>query len=138
MFLQRNGEEMNTDESEQLSYNDIVVAAADDNVAFFDVRTPEEYYHSHFPEAELFPLQLLQRGELPSYNSENTTLYVYCRTGNRTVEAVRILREAGYEAINLGGLNDVENIGGTLTEDTCPLGDRQLCLEKFSEEHGEI
>ena len=106
-----------------------ILGAVDEGAAFVDVRTPEEYYESHYEGAELFPLQRLQRGELPAYDNE-TPLYVYCRSGNRTKEASAILRQAGYEVIDLGGLDDVRAIGGQLTTDTCPLGEAELCVEQ--------
>lgn len=108
-----------------------VLSAVDDGAAFVDVRTPAEYYESHYVGAELFPLQELQQGKLPAYDTD-TPLYVYCRSGNRTKEAAAVLRRAGYEVIDLGGLQDVGAIGGELTRDTCPLGDAQLCINQFS------
>lgn len=115
-------------EDDTVTYESIL-GAVDEGAAFVDVRTPEEYYESHYEGAELFPLQRLQRGELPEYDSE-TPLYVYCRTGNRTKEASAILRQAGYEVIDLGGLDDVRAIGGQLTADACPLGEAKLCVEQ--------
>lgn len=118
-----------------LAYSDVQQDVDTGGAAFLDVRTPEEYYESHFPGAELFPLQDLERGGLPDYET-NTTMYVYCRSGNRSQDATRILEAAGYNVVDLGGLPDVTAIGGTLTEDTCPLGDVSLCLERDSASDG--
>lgn len=112
-----------------LAYSDVQQDVENGGAAFLDVRTPEEYYESHFPGAELFPLQDLERGNLPDYETDST-MYVYCRSGNRSQDATRILEAAGYNVVDLGGLPDVAAIGGTLTEDTCPLGNVSLCLER--------
>lgn len=118
----------NQSDTTTVSYESIM-NEVDDGATFLDVRTPEEYYESHYEGAELFPLQRLQRGELPEYDQDET-LYVYCRTGNRTQEATAILRQAGYDVVDLGGLDDVRAIGGQLTPDPCPLGDTAVCVEQ--------
>lgn len=78
-----------------------------------DVRTPEEYAQSYIDGADLLPLQQIQQEATPEV-STNTTIYLYCRSGNRSVEAAKILRGAGYEVVDLGGLQDVTAIGGEL------------------------
>lgn len=122
-------DESATDQTGDTVTYESILSAVDEGAAFVDVRTPEEYYESHYEGAELFPLQRLERGELPDYDKE-IPLYVYCRSGNRTKEASAILRQAGYEVIDLGGLDDVRSIGGQLTTDTCPLGEAELCIEQ--------
>lgn len=121
----------NQSDANTITYESIM-NEVDDGAIFLDVRTPEEYYESHYEGAELFPLQRLQRGELPEYD-KNATLYVYCRTGNRTREASAILRQAGYGVVDLGGLDDVHAIGGKLNPDPCPLGDTSVCIEQAIE-----
>jgi rhodanese-related sulfurtransferase len=67
-----------------------------------DVRQSEEFAEGHVPNAVLIPL-----GELESRASElpkDATLYVICRSGNRSRQASEIL-------INLG-FNDVRNVDG--------------------------
>ncbi len=79
-----------------------------------DVRTSEEYAQGHFEGAELLSLQAIERGELPD-TSKDTILYVYCRSGSRSSQAARLLKDAGYQkVVDLGGLADVEKLGGTL------------------------
>lgn len=77
-----------------------------DKVAFLDVRTPEEWNVAHVPGATLLPLDDLEArvGELPN----DLKLVVYCRSGNRSAEAARILMEAGFSDVYSvdGGLND--------------------------------
>lgn len=80
-----------------------------------DVRTAEEFTISHFVGAENHSLQLMQAGTLPDIDT-NTTVYVYCQSGNRSAQAASILQDAGYAVVDLGGLRDVKAIGGTLQE----------------------
>jgi phage shock protein E len=113
--------------SEEVTFANVQTAVAAEEAAFIDVRTPEEYYDSHIEGAELLPLQVIELGTLPDHTTDNT-LYVYCRSGNRSAEAATILERAGYEVVDLGGLQDVVAIGGNITTDTCPLGDKVACL----------
>lgn len=82
----------------------------------YDVRTAEEYAEGHFAPAENLPLQDIEQGKLPAVD-KSTMLYVYCRTGSRSAQAAAKLRDAGFTQItDLGGLTDVQSIGGTLTK----------------------
>lgn len=82
--------------------------------AMLDVRTPEEFIAGHAAVAENFSLQQLQAGQLPDID-KNTKLYVYCRSGNRSVEASTLLRNAGYtDVVDLGGLTDIQTLGANL------------------------
>ena len=79
-----------------------------------DVRTQAEYDAGHFTDATLFSLQDIESGRLPDV-VKDTTIYVYCRSGNRSSQAANILKKAGYTSvIDLGGLEDVRKIGGDL------------------------
>ncbi|MCA9730739.1 molybdopterin-synthase adenylyltransferase MoeB [candidate division KSB1 bacterium] len=64
------------------------------NVLLIDVREPMEWDICHIPGATLIPL-----GELDDRLNELDTqkqIIAYCRTGIRTLEALRILHEAGF------------------------------------------
>lgn len=69
-----------------------------DDVFMLDVRTPEEYQAGHIPGATLIPLDQLsvRYGELPL----DETIVVYCRSGNRSLEAVYLLENAGFERVH--------------------------------------
>ena len=81
----------------------------------YDVRTPAEFAAGHFAGAINYPLQDLQEGKLPDVPT-STKLYVYCQSGNRSGLATKILRDAGYEVVDLRGLSNVQAIGGTLAK----------------------
>lgn len=77
-----------------------------------DVRTPEEYQASYIESAENFPLSQLQEGLYPTKNKDRK-IYVYCRSGNRSAQAAKILKDAGYsDVVDLGGIEDVVDLGG--------------------------
>lgn len=66
-----------------------------------DVRTPEEFSAGHFPEAVNIPVDELRAriGELPAERQ----IAVYCQVGQRGYLATRILRQRGFNAVNVGG-----------------------------------
>jgi len=69
-----------------------------EDVFLLDVRTPEEYQESHIAGATLIPLDQLgaRYGELP----QNETIVVYCRSGNRSLEAVYLLENMGFNQVH--------------------------------------
>lgn len=67
-----------------------------------DVRTGREFAGGHLEGAVLIPVhQFKQRlGEIPA--GRDDPVFVYCRTGNRSTVAARLLNQAGYtRVINL-------------------------------------
>ena len=80
--------------------------ANDSTVVLLDVRTTTEHLTERIADTPLIPLQELEQRihELDSYKGR--TIIVYCRSGNRSGSAVKILREHGFKALNmLGGIN---------------------------------
>jgi phage shock protein E len=70
-----------------------------------DVRTPEEYSNGHIPNAINIHIDTLQGrlDEIP----EDMPVVVYCRSGNRSATAARILIIGGFEEVyDLGGIQD--------------------------------
>ena len=70
-------------------------------VTLLDVRTPEEWEIARIDGARLIPLH-----ELPDRLGELDTaerIVVTCHYGPRSLRATQILREMGYQAINLAG-----------------------------------
>ena len=71
------------------------------NYDLLDVRDPDEFADGHAPGARNLPLNTLRStlGEL----SKERPLSVYCAVGARAHNAVRLLRQQGYNAVNLSG-----------------------------------
>ena len=71
-------------------------------VMLLDVREPSEWSDGHAPGAVLRPLGQLDATDLPAF----ATVYVICRSGNRSATATRALLVAGLDAYNVaGGMN---------------------------------
>lgn len=70
-----------------------------------DVRTPEEFTSGHIEGAVNIPVE-----EMPGRLEEipgDAPIVVYCRSGNRSAAAARILTDAGYAPVyDLGGIQD--------------------------------
>lgn len=69
-----------------------------------DVRTPQEYREGRIPESKNIPLQELGRITSAAVKKD-TPLFVYCRSGARSGQAVRLLAGMGYTNVkNIGGI----------------------------------
>ena len=64
-----------------------------------DVRTPGEFQSGHIPGSINLPLEILAAAPLPQ-----GPLFVYCRSGQRSRAACRILARRGANATNIGGI----------------------------------
>lgn len=74
-------------------------------IILLDVRTREEYIDSHIPKSTLIPLNLLAQEACEKLPNKQATIFAYCRSGNRSKAAVRILLKQGYTNVfNLGGI----------------------------------
>lgn len=77
-----------------------------DNELFIDVRTDEEWNDGHLNGALHFELARLEQGELPDLKKD-VSIAVYCRSGIRAEQALRILKKNGFINIrNVGGYDD--------------------------------
>ena len=69
-----------------------------------DVRSPQEYREGDIPGSQNMPLQQLDKVEEVTENKD-TVLYVYCRSGARSRQAVSLLKHMGYTNVhNIGGI----------------------------------
>ncbi|KUO50283.1 MAG: hypothetical protein APF76_11270 [Desulfitibacter sp. BRH_c19] len=72
------------------------------NLIILDVREPHEFQGGHIPGAILIPLGILQE-HLDTLNPDSPILLV-CRSGNRSMQAARILVDEGFTNLyNLSG-----------------------------------
>lgn len=69
-----------------------------------DVRTTQEYQEGHIPGGKNVPLQELDR-VTAMVPDKDAPLFVYCHSGARSSQAVRLLARMGYTNIkNIGGI----------------------------------
>ena len=85
-------------------------------VQLIDVRTPKEFQQGHLKNAKNIHLYDQDFGTRIDKLDKKETVYVYCKAGGRSAEAVEILQSHGFESI-------VELDGGTdsWTENGKPL-----------------
>lgn len=67
-----------------------------------DVRTQEEFDIEHYPGAILIPLHTIPTA-VEEIKEMKKPLLIYCRSGNRSAQAVAFLRQHGVEEIYDGG-----------------------------------
>lgn len=78
--------------------------AATPGAVLLDVRTEGEYQAGHIPGSKNVPLQSLDK-VVDLVENRDTPLFVYCHSGGRSSQAVRLLRGMGYSSIkNIGGI----------------------------------
>ena len=82
-----------------------------EGTVIYDVRTPDEFATSHVTSALPLPLVDMKQGALPDV-PKDTTIAVYCESGKRSAEAVKILKNAGFkDIIDMHGIADTANYG---------------------------
>lgn len=74
-------------------------------IVLLDVRTQEEYLEKHIPKSTLIPLNVLAVEASKKLPDKQATIFVYCRSGNRSRAAVKRLLKQGYTNLfDLGGI----------------------------------
>jgi rhodanese-related sulfurtransferase len=87
-----------------LSVTEFSTKIAEAGVITLDVRTPGEFNDGHIEGALLIDFQSGNfENEIESLD-KNQTYAVYCRSGSRSGQAVKVMREAGF--------NDIYNLDG--------------------------
>jgi rhodanese-related sulfurtransferase len=88
-------------EHPQVDVEAVLAAPPGNHRLLLDVRTPQEFGAGHLPEAVNIPVDDLRSrlGELP----HDQEIAVYCQVGQRGYLATRILRQAEFQAVNVGG-----------------------------------
>jgi rhodanese-related sulfurtransferase len=80
---------------------------AEEGIILLDVRTPEEYAESHIPNSILIPVDVIEKEAPEKLTDKNANIFVYCRSGRRSVAASEALVKMGYTNVyNLGGIID--------------------------------
>lgn len=85
----------------QIDIEAVLVGPASERPLLLDVRTPQEFSAGHIPDALNIPVDELRTrlGELP----RDRKIAAYCQVGQRGYLATRILLQAGFSALNVGG-----------------------------------
>ena len=78
---------------------------AKETTLIIDVRTPQEYAQGHIQGSQLVPLQEIAQ-KVGSLGKKDQKMYVYCRSGARSAQAIAFLRQQGF--------TDVHNMSGGL------------------------
>jgi rhodanese-related sulfurtransferase len=67
-----------------------------------DVRTPGEFAQGHLPGAKLIPVQVLEAQIAQLGDDKDQPLFIYCRSGNRSTVAAKLLMDRGFtNVVNL-------------------------------------
>lgn len=70
-----------------------------------DVRTPEEFADRHLDGAVNIPVQELG-ARVRELGAKDRPVVVYCRSGARSASATKLLKNAGYEVLDIGGIGN--------------------------------
>ena len=86
---------------------------AEAGVITLDVRTPDEFAEGHVEGARLIDFQSGNFENEIAALDKNATYAVYCRSGNRSGQAVKVMQDAGFTNVfNMnGGVIDWANAG---------------------------
>lgn len=85
----------------------ISIMEAETGYFILDVRTPEEFAERHISGAVNIPNETIGTAEIPELPDKDQMILVYCRSGNRSVQASEKLAALGYTNIlEFGGIND--------------------------------
>lgn len=68
-------------------------------VTVIDVRTPEEYAEGHIEGAELIDLSSPTFADRIEALDPSDEYLVYCRSGNRSAQAVAVMQELGFDRV---------------------------------------
>ena len=80
---------------------------SDKGYILLDVRRADEFEAGHIPGAVNLPNEEIGTEEIPSLPDKAQTIYIYCRSGNRSRQAADKLLALGYtNIIEFGGIID--------------------------------
>ncbi len=87
------------------------VAVADSTV--IDVRTPEEFASGHLEGATNINLQSSDFSSQINALPKDSSYVVYCRSGNRSADAVAQMKDAGFSnVVDVGGVQEAASATG--------------------------
>ena len=96
-----------------MNVEDFSKKTAESGVVILDVRTPGEFMTGHIQDAQNIDFESGSFESQIESLDKNGTYAVYCRSGNRSGQAVKVMHDAGFHNVyNLnGGVIDWANAG---------------------------
>ena len=105
------GSEKNTkQDSYSVNYMEAKEKIINDGAILLDVRSEEEYNVKHIDGASLLPLDKIDSDSIAAIvNDKDSPIIVYCKSGNRSHQALLKLQELGYSKVyDLGAMSNWE------------------------------
>ena len=101
------GASKNTNTFKRISMDEAVrLMKKETGYLILDVRREEEYKAGHIPGAVHVPNETIDEYEIDELPDKDQTIYVYCRSGNRSRQAAAKLAALGYtNIVEIGGIN---------------------------------
>lgn len=98
----------NNSDDNMVSYMEAKEMIINDGAILVDVRTEDEYNEEHIDGALLLPLDtIMEESVLDVIDSKDSYVILYCRSGNRSHQALEKLIELGYTNVyDLGAISN--------------------------------
>jgi len=84
----------------------LLLSESSNKILLIDVRDPIEYNHYSIHDSELIPLSTIESGEaiqkIKIFASQKS-LYIFCKSGERSLQAIKYLKKFGVSGINVEG-----------------------------------
>lgn len=98
----------NNDTDNLISYMEAKEKIINEGAIVVDVRTESEYNSKHIAEAVLLPLESINESTVAAVIvNKDTPIIVYCKSGNRSSQAVTKLKDLGYtDVYDLGSIDN--------------------------------
>ncbi len=84
----------------------LLLKKTSEKILLVDVRTLEEYKECSIPDSKLIPISTIENGEAMSEIRDYAAkkdLYIFCKSGKRSLRAVKHLKRSGINCINIEG-----------------------------------
>lgn len=96
------------EKSNKVNYVEAKEKIINEGAILLDVRTKDEYDEGHIDGAVLLPLDSISEDSVKKVVDNNKmVIIVYCRSGNRSAQALEMLKELGYDNVfDLGAMSN--------------------------------
>jgi len=95
---------------DDIDYENVKIILKNDKEAILlDVRSPQEYKEEHLYKSINIPLYDISKKVDNIIPNKETTIIVYCQSGNRSKKAIDILDKKGYKKLYniVGGMDNI-------------------------------